>query len=260
MTRRWTIAMIVALAGMACGPRVQPIDLHDETIPIEARKLVADAEDSIEIARADLDEARRDLERTIEWKNDLLGRDWPTDADSAIRKLETMAAARVRLEELEVERAEERLDVAKAKYDLITAKTAIRHDLAIYELQPLRKTLRREEQDVEQLEGQITTHRERLARKVDEWWSAYKSYARQDGNTRLLYVSAAREIAKRDLRTPSEEEDDESAEKSETEAAPDLDDMVDEELEGGMEEGDEASSEGEGNGGDESAEGDAESE
>jgi len=257
MVRRLIIATIVALAGIACGPRVQPIDLHDETIPIEARKLVADAEDSIEIARANLEEARRELERTIEWKNELLGRDWPADATSAIRKLETMAAARVRLEELKVDRAEEQLDVANAKYDLITAKTAIRHDLAIYELQPLRQTLRREEQDVEYLDGKITSHRERLAQKVDQWWAAYKGYAEQDGNTRPLYVSAAREIGDRDLREPPEDEQKE-ADDSEPEAAPDLSEMVDQELEEGMEDGESSEKEGDGeHGGDGEAEEDS---
>ena len=232
------IPVVVAVAAVACGPRVQPIDLHDETIPIDARRLVADAEDSIEIAHAQLDEARRELQRTIEWKEDLLERDWPSKASSAISELETMASARVELEELEVERAEEHIDVAEAKFDLITAKTAIRHDLAIYELAPLRKILRREEKDVEELEGKITAMREKLAQKVDKWWASYKSYAGQGGNTRLLYVSAAREAKRRKLREPSEEEKEKGGDGSDdTEATPNLSEMVDQELEKELEEG-----------------------
>lgn len=244
MVRRLILTTLVVLAGIGCGPRVQPIDLHDETIPIDARKLVADAEDSIEIARADLEDARRELEQTVEWKRDLLDRDWPSGASAAIQKLETMATARVRLEELEVERADEHIDVAEAKYDLITAKTAIRHDLAIYELEPLREKLRREEQDVEALSGEITAQREKVAQKVDAWWAAYKSYAKE-GSTRPLYVSAIEEIEKRNLREPPEDEKQKEGADGETEEAPDLSEMVDDQSNTGDKKGEDGTGGGE---------------
>ena len=60
---------LAALAS-ACGPRVARLTLSDPRLPLEARRLLADAEDEVSIAGASLDEAqqracqRRDLQAT----------------------------------------------------------------------------------------------------------------------------------------------------------------------------------------------------
>lgn len=198
---RWTMLLGAVLVMLGCTRRVEPIDLHDQTIPAEARQLVADAEDSIAIARAKRDEARRELEQTREWRRDLLERDWPSSADSVLSKLRELADARVELAELQLERAEEQIELAEAKYRLITAKTAIRQDLAIYDLEPLRKRVEREGTDVDELEGAISDKRSELARVEDDWWAKYAQWVEQGGDSRNFYVSIA------DLRTAESKEE-----------------------------------------------------
>lgn len=207
MIRAFTVAFVVsffvALGGVACGQQIEQIDLHDRTIPTEARRLVADAEDSIDIARAKLEKAKEDRKTTVRWRRNLFARDWPSAASSALEKLRSLADARVQLGELQVRRAEENVELAEAKYRLITAKTAIRHDLAVYELEPLRETVDRERSDVENLDGEILSKRQEIARLSNSWWQVYAQLAREDAETRAFFVSAAEEVPVPKLRDDS---------------------------------------------------------
>lgn len=203
------LALLVCCTGVGCTQNVQRIDLDDETIPVSARNLVADAEDSIAIAKAQRDEAQRELRETRQWRKELLGRDWPSGASSAVRDLERLADGRVRLAELEVERARENVEYARAKFDLITAKTAIRNDLAVYRLDPIRRRVDREKADVDELDVKIDEQRRKIAQLENSWWDAYASLAKEEGATRALFVSSAGELPSPKLRSPEEKEGDE---------------------------------------------------
>lgn len=231
--------MLVGIAGTtACGPAVPQIDLRDQTIPIEARTLVADAEDAVALARARHDELQRELESTREWRRELMNRDWPSDANEAVRQLDRFAEARIELARLRVERADEEIDLARAKYQLISAKTAVRHDLGIYKLDPLRERLEAREADVNEVEKALSRQRRRVAKRADQWWSAFRSLARDDGETRALYVEAVREMSHVKLRTPSSSKEgaqQEDSESESSEAAPDLEDIQDTQQEGDSE-------------------------
>lgn len=201
---RGGLALILVVAA-GCAQNIERIDLHDETIPADARRLVADAEDSIAIARAKLDEAERELRETRTWRSELLDRDWPSGASSAVQKLSRLADGRVKLARLRVERAAANVELARAKFELITAKTAIRNDLAVYDLEPLRKRVDREKAAFDELDRKFSEQRNEIAQLENEWWSAYASFAKE-GDTRFLYVSAAEELAAPDLRDPEGEE------------------------------------------------------
>ena len=238
---RLLIVALVSWVGLAaCSRRVKPIDLHDETIPIEARRLVADAEDSIAIARANLEEAKRNLGKTRQWRDDLLNRDWPSEASSALQKLQRLASARVELADLQVEKAEQEVELAEAKYELVTAKTAIRHDLAIYELDRLRKRMTREEEDVETLGAEIASRRKRIAQLSNKWWDAYGAFVQGGGESRALYVAAAEEIParqreirrKRQQEAKSDSEGSESGKSDTGESTPDISEIAEDSKKG----------------------------
>lgn len=179
---------VVASMATGCTRRVQPIDLKDETIPVEARELVADAEDAIAIARAERDRAREDLERTRDWRDEILGRDWPSGADSILGELRRLADARVRLEELRVQRAEERIELAEARYRLITARTAIRQDLAVYDLEPLKEEVDEAGGEVDAIDEKIESKRGEVAQMENDWWNRYADWVDQGNDSRSFYV------------------------------------------------------------------------
>ena len=186
------IALLLLSGVWGCGgQKVKPIDLHDETIPLQARRLVADAEDSIDIARARLDGAQRQLEKTRRWRAELMERRWPSEAQSALPKLEALADRRVELAEQRVERADQQIDVARAKYKLITAKTAIRQDLAVYKLEPLRQRVGQETAEVDELDDKIAELRGNVARLANKWWGVFAQFVEGGGDSRALFVGPA---------------------------------------------------------------------
>jgi hypothetical protein len=189
------MALLLASGLWGCGgQKVKPIDLHDETIPLQARRLVADAEDSIDIARARLDEAERQLAKTRRWRTELLEREWPSEASSALPKLEELTGMKVALAERRVARADQQIDVARAKYRLITAKTAIRQDLAVYKLEPLRKRVDREAAQVDKLDDKIAELRGKVARLGNKWWGVFARFVEGGGDSRALFVGPARAV------------------------------------------------------------------
>ncbi|MFB6263780.1 MAG: hypothetical protein ABEL76_09180 [Bradymonadaceae bacterium] len=180
----WFAALVLA----GCATQVEPIDIHDRTIPVEARKLVADARDSIAVARAERDEAERRLGEVERWHRDVLARDWPSSASSLRPTLRSLASARVRLAELRVERAEHRVRLARAEYRLLTAKTALRQDLAVYDLAPLRERVRHVESRIEELDETIDDRQKRVAKLSEKWWAAYARFVDDSGSADAFFA------------------------------------------------------------------------
>lgn len=211
----WFVCLIWGLAG-GCAQNVKRIDLHDQTIPADARNLVADAEDSIAIARARIDETERDVRETKKWREALLERDWPAGASSLVQRLRRLTDGRVKLAELRLERARANVEYTRAKFDLITAKTAIRNDLAVYRLDPIRTRVDREKSEVDELDGEITSQRKKIAQLENSWWDSYKSYAKEGGETGVLYVSSAGKLPAPNLRASDREEESDEGEGDQT--------------------------------------------
>jgi hypothetical protein len=228
-----TVLLLVVGVGCASSPPEQPIDIHDESVPVEARVIVADAQDSVAVAEARRDEARRAVERTLEWKKDLLARDWPSGAGGLTDSLRKMASARVELARLSLERANRKVELARAKYHLVGAKTAVRHDLGVYELEPYRKQVRQRESALEKVDGRVASQRRETSRLTDEWWATYREHVQQGGESRALYASGLDEIPGRELRSTESSDDEgdgeqQAAADSSGESSESIEEMVDE--------------------------------
>lgn len=168
---------LVVVTALGCGQTVKSIDLSDENVPLDARRFVADAQDAVSIARARKDDAMRDLEFARAWRNDLLNAQmWPKGSKPTLDKLQEFTAARVRMFELQYEIADRRLDLAEAKYTLSTAETAMRNDLAVYDLEPLRADTEVIRDDLERLAGQLEDQRITLDTVSQQWWRTYKEF------------------------------------------------------------------------------------
>ncbi|MEO1267982.1 MAG: hypothetical protein AAFX99_07785 [Myxococcota bacterium] len=180
--RRLAVATAVALTLLtACGG-VSRIDIQDPIVPIESRRLIADAEDAVSIARARYNDALRLRKEMSEWSNRVRTADtssWlTTDATTLLNQV---ADARLDLADLQVAHARARLRLAEAKFDLVTAETAIRHDLAVYELEPLRERSNSALERVRSLSGEVSGRRVEVNQLLGQWWQSYASAVRGQG-------------------------------------------------------------------------------
>ena len=183
-----TTALALVLAT-GCATTITPIDLHDPVVPVASRRLIADGQDAVSIARARRDDARRRLDQVDAWQWDIANTDtWPADANAkaALRKF---ASARLALARLEFDYATANLDLPEAKYTLATAQTAIRHDLATYELDPLRDAAEAARTRVGTLKGELQAKLRELDTVTAAWWQAYGAFAKAGGETREFYTS-----------------------------------------------------------------------
>ncbi len=182
------IYTLFAVLVWSCGARVKPISLHDQSIPVDSRRFVADTQDAVSIARVSRDEASRELASVRQWRREVVrGVAWPDKASSAIDQLEILADNRVELAEMELDKADAALELALAKYDLVTAETAIRHDIAAYNLEPLRARTDEARLRMTSLTETIILKRDEIDALTTKWWTAYAGWAK-GGDTRLYYV------------------------------------------------------------------------
>lgn len=174
----------------ACSSGVKPIGLSDSNVPLDARRFVADAQDAVSIARARRDDAARELSATEGWRGELTNTSmWPKGSEGLLDKLETFAEARVAMAELLLERAELQLELAEAKYVLSTAETAMRNDIAVYDLVPLRAKTESLRTQIEKANGSIEDQRIKIDKLSLGWWEAYGAFTQGGKDTPVFYIS-----------------------------------------------------------------------
>lgn len=175
--------------GVGCGASVKPIDLHDPNIPLDARRFIADAQDAVSISRARLDDAEENYENTVRWRSELTTREmWPAGSENVVAKLDEFTEARVKMAELLRLRAEVELDLAEAKYTQATAETAMRNDIAVYDLEPIRALSETTRNRLENVAVRIEEHRVALDKITQEWWRVYGDFS-QKNEVPAFYMS-----------------------------------------------------------------------
>ncbi len=210
MRRRIIAALVAGTLLGACGGSVAPIRLDDQSVPLASRKLIADTQDTVSIARLARDAAARDLARAKATRKDMIEqRLWPSAMRGAIDKLTALEDRRVELARAELELAESKLALANAKYTLLTAQTAMRHDLAVYELEPLREEVDSSRANVEKNTSTVVAMRGEVDGLTTEWWAAYGAYAKDGGKTAMYHQSTGNVP---EFVPPPEEETSEEAE------------------------------------------------
>lgn len=175
--------------GVGCGASVKPIDLHDPNIPLDARRFIADAQDAVSISRARLDDAEENYENTVRWRSELTTREmWPAGSENVVAKLDEFTDARVKMAELLRLRAEVELDLAEAKYTQATAETAMRNDIAVYDLEPIRAQSETTRNRLENVAVRIEEHRVVLDKITQDWWRVYGDFS-QKNEVPAFYMS-----------------------------------------------------------------------
>jgi len=192
------LARVLLISGCAlglvvgCGASVEPLDPRDLTLPPETRRFVADAEDGMIVARARRDAAREDLREVEEWRSRLLDEvEWGSAGGVNMDDmLETLMDARVELARRALIHVEAVVELAEAKYDLANAERAVLHDLASYDLEPIRQRVDDLRRDVATARDRSLSQRQRVEAQTTRFWTAFSRYAEAGGDTRSYWTAA----------------------------------------------------------------------
>jgi hypothetical protein len=192
--RRYRSLGLVALAlvAAACGPRVRRLSLSDQRLPVEARRWLADAEDEVSIAAAERDQAQDSLRQAHDFEQ-YVSRDvnprWPSSASAsgARERLGQLVRERIRLAQIELDVAERRVALARARLVQTRAETAVRHDLASYELDPLNRAVAGAQRALGRTVEQAEAQRARTDEVTGAFWTAYAGYVRSGGRNDVLW-------------------------------------------------------------------------
>jgi len=194
---RLALTMLLGLVAIGCAANaVQRLDLRDPRLPAEARRWLADAEDEVAIAWARMDDARAQLRRLEEYRDEQLDRlgelkPGPAKAEGqkATRAFESYADARVELAEMELEATEVSLELARTRLTQARAETAVRYDVAVYDLAPIVREVELLRGGVAAYERELEEQRATVEKKAAEAWVAYSRYVSKGGVSNALWSS-----------------------------------------------------------------------
>lgn len=194
MSRLLSLLVVLLLAGCVKQGEVAALSLRDPHIPIEARRWLADAEDEVAIAEAMLDDARADLAEQRAYGQEYLARVRRVTAGAEVegaRELPglfaELADQREELARLRVSAGRVRLDYSRARLTLVRAETAVRHDLGVYEIEPLVAEVERTRSALAAAEAAVEDQRAQLERVADAAWLRFTAYAAAGGPTEDLW-------------------------------------------------------------------------
>ncbi len=172
----WALAACLA-AG--CGGTVELLRIDDPRLPIESRRWIADAEDAVLVTSAALERVQDEQRRVVvaaERTQRLAGALTKAGAHTAADRLRALGQDRVKMGRLHINRAEAALALAEAKQLQVNADMAIRHDLAVYDVDELRDAVDAARKVTHVIEGKIEEERHKLEERVTAWWQAYGSW------------------------------------------------------------------------------------
>lgn len=191
---QYLITILVSLN--ACGGQViEPLNPQDTTLPIETRRWIAAAEDGIIVARARRDAMREKLER-IQIKQEYLEDevDWGSNNSRLNQIMEELMDNQVGLAQSRLAYAEVELRLAESKYLLANAERAILHDLARYELEPLKRQLEDIRKELNRSRSEMRQQRNILEKKTTQFWQEYSRNVNNGHDTRPFWIGKASQI------------------------------------------------------------------
>ena len=169
----------------ACAPKgVVRLSPRDPRLTADAGAWLADAEDEVAITAAKVE-----LGRTRDYSKDLLDRidKAGSKAQSLQHQFGDYTDARIELKSRELTVAQQQYDLAWGRLKEARAETAVRYDLAVYDLAPINQeveTLRARVGDSEKYVEQQRAAVQKLASQV---WQTYAQYVQQGGDAIALW-------------------------------------------------------------------------
>lgn len=182
------------LSGIVCGVAlgcggVRPVDVHDERLPLEARLWVGGAEDAVAIARAAVDDERKELDDLERWADTLpSGKGAGAAVGGLVGRLRALADARVALGEARLDRAEAELALARASLELVYAETQMRYDLGVMDLAALRASRDGAKARLEATAESVDVALVAADKVAADFWSAYRAEAARGIDDTLVWL------------------------------------------------------------------------
>lgn len=182
------VVMALCVAAAACAPRAARISLHDPRLPLDARRWLADAEDEVAIAAVGLDEAQIGMDEAREFRRYAESLRWPGGGSNASQRLDRMVEERLSLARLEIDLANQRIALARANLVKARAETAVRHDIADYNLEPITAASDEARARLDQLAQEVEHQRAALDEATSQFWEAYGAFARSNNGNNVLWT------------------------------------------------------------------------
>lgn len=180
---------LAALFAGGCGQSVTIMHIHDDRLPTESRRWIADAEDAVAVAVALRDRMEERLEDVEKWRDTLYRRvQWTGGGGQAKPVLDQLVAARIQFAKMHLAKAVLELELAEAKQEKINAETAMRHDLAVYDLKPIRQKVDGIRAEVKAMAVALVDQRQALEKLTSQWWQAYAGYVKSSGDQTVMWV------------------------------------------------------------------------
>ncbi|MDJ0764030.1 MAG: hypothetical protein QNJ97_13695 [Myxococcota bacterium] len=174
---------------------VEKFDLRDPRLSVEARRWLADAEDEVEIAQARVDDARSALARVRRYREDLIARlknAWAKggslpEGKAALDAFNTYADRRIVLARTTLVVAEQSLALAVVRLAQARAETAVRHDLAVYDMAPIIEELERLRAEVNAALRELASQKVEVEKSADATWHTFVQFVNKGGDTNALW-------------------------------------------------------------------------
>ncbi len=184
--------LMIALAAGCATTGVQRLDLRDPRLPVEARRWLADAEDEVAIAKARLDEAGAEYDKLERYHKDLTVRlqeiqAVPVEGAATADSFLAFTEQRIALKKHQRQSAGDNLALARSRLTLARAETAVRYDLAVYELEPLIQDVEQRRTKVAAAEQQVELQRALVEQAAEEFWERYRQYVSKGGVTHSIW-------------------------------------------------------------------------
>ena len=191
------LGMCSVLPFFGCGGNVKYLSLRDERLPLEARRWLADAEDEVAIARARVVDAENQSAKIEDYRQNMvkeLKEQWGgARGGAAGLKAWQMFAAytdeRVTLAELTLRAAQVAEDLARMRLTQARAETAMRYDLAVYELPPIAERVEKLRDEVAAMTKVVEAQRVKVEKSAGEAWKMFYQFARKNGVTNALWYT-----------------------------------------------------------------------
>jgi chromosome segregation ATPase len=174
----------------ACAPKgVVRLSPRDPRLTADAGAWLADAEDEVSITAAKVDDAKKELSSTRAYSKDLLDRihSAGSKAQSLEKTFSQYTDARVELKSRELTVAEQQYDLAWGRLKEARAETAVRYDLAVYDLAPINQEVEALRARVGDSEKYVEQQRAAVQKLASQVWQTYAQYVQQGGDAIALW-------------------------------------------------------------------------
>lgn len=184
------VALVATLLGCG-GLQVDRLSLSDPRLPVDARRWVADAEDAVVVSRARRNAAQAELKAAQRWQANVLNGARLKGPKGATLQghRDLMAVSRVSAIDAEVALRTAEFELSKSRLQLIYAETAMRHDIAVYDMPPLQAAVDTRLETVIRLREQHRQSRQRALKTADTWWTGWREYSSEKNDTRPFWTT-----------------------------------------------------------------------